>query len=181
MGSLLDGSDHGRGGRPPLHTGSRIPAYPFVEAARGRPCQDLAVPTVDLVDETFVVADRAALAGRVADPASWRAWWPELDLTVFMDRGLDGIRWSVTGAWVGSLEIWLEAVGDGVLVHHYARLDPVGRGGAVLPEPTDAAGWRRAARARDARARRWKRSVWALKDDLEHGRPVGTPRLSTLG
>ncbi len=41
-----------------------------------------------------------------------------------MDRGLDGIRWSVTGAWVGSLEVWLEAVGDGVVVHHYARLDP---------------------------------------------------------
>jgi hypothetical protein len=134
------------------------------------------VPAVDLVDETFVVADRAVLAAVVADPARWRAWWPDLALTVFMDRGLDGIRWSAAGAWTGSLEIWLEQVGDGVLVHHYARLDPVGRDGLPRPEPTDPAGWRRAARARAARARAWKRTVWALKDDLEQGRPVGEPR-----
>jgi hypothetical protein len=133
------------------------------------------VPTVDLVDETFVVADRSVLAAIVADPSWWRAWWPDLDLTVFMDRGLDGIRWSATGAWVGSIEIWLEAVGDGVLVHHYARLDPPAPDGSARPEPTDVAGWRRAARARGVRARAWKQSVWALKDDLERGRAVGTP------
>ena len=53
-----------------------------------------------------------------------------------MDRGLDGIRWSVTGRWAGSLEIWLEEVGDGVLVHHYARLDPVDPAtGAARPLP----------------------------------------------
>ena len=135
------------------------------------------MPTVDLVDETFVVVDRARLAAIVADPQRWRAWWPDLELMVFMDRGLDGLRWSVTGVWVGSLEIWLEEVGDGVLVHHYARLDPVIRG---TPEPApaagDTAGWRRAARARARRARAWKQVVWALKDELEQGRPIGTPR-----
>jgi hypothetical protein len=130
---------------------------------------------VDLVDETFVVVDRATLAAVVADPARWAAWWPDLRLTVFMDRGLDGIRWSATGEWAGSLEIWLEEVGDGVLLHHYARLDPVVRG-AVQPVPSDAAGWRRAARARTRRARAWKRDVWALKDELETGRTVGSPR-----
>lgn len=136
------------------------------------------MPTVDLVDETFVVADRAVLAAVVADPARWRAWWPGLELTVFMDRGVDGIRWSATGEWTGSLEIWLEAVGDGVLLHHYARLDPVDpRSGQALPPPDDPAGWRRAARERDRRARAWKRVVWALKDELEAGREVGEPRL----
>ena len=141
-------------------------------------CQDPHVPAVDLVDETFVVADRATLAAVVADRRSWEQWWPDLTLTVFMDRGLDGMRWSATGSWVGSLEIWLEEVGDGVLVHHYARLDPVDRvTGGAAPLPSDAAGWRRAARARARRARRWKRDVWALKDQLERGRPVGTPRL----
>jgi hypothetical protein len=135
------------------------------------------VPAVDLVDETFVVADRESLAMIVADPQRWRDWWPDLELTVFMDRGLDGIRWSVTGASVGSLEIWLEVVGDGVLVHHYARLDPVVRAtGRPRPLPSDAAGWRRAARARAKHATAWKRDVWALKDELEAGRPVGTPR-----
>jgi hypothetical protein len=98
-------------------------------------------------------------------------------LTVFMDRGLDGIRWSAAGSWVGSLEIWLEEVGDGVLVHHYARLDPVDHTtGGPRPLPTDPAGWRHAARARARRAQAWKRDVWALKDLLEAARAVGTPR-----
>jgi hypothetical protein len=138
------------------------------------------VALVDLVDETFVVVDRARLAAIVADPRRWRVWGPELTLEVFMDRGPDGVRWSVTGAWVGSLEVWLEEVGDGVLLHHYARLDPVVRGtGASAPARTDAAGRRRAARARARRARAWKRVVWALKEELEAGRPVGLPRATT--
>jgi hypothetical protein len=140
-------------------------------------CQDPDVPALDLVDETFVVADRATVAAIVADPARWRSWWPDLELTVFMDRGLDGIRWSATGPWTGSLEIWLEEVGDGVLLHHYARLDPVDRQtGGPRPVPVDAAGWRRASRARGRRARAWKQVVWSLKDELEAGRPAGTPR-----
>ena len=135
------------------------------------------MPAVDLVDETFVVADRASLAAVVSDPRRWALWWPGLALTVFMDRGLDGIRWSVAGRWIGSLEIWLEEVGDGVLVHHYARLDPVDpHTGGARPVPTDLAGRRRAARARAARATAWKRSVWSLKDELETGREVGAPR-----
>jgi hypothetical protein len=139
------------------------------------------VPAVDLVDETFVVVDRAVLAAVVADPARWRAWWPDLVLTVFMDRGLDGMRWSVAGAWVGSLEIWLEPVGDGVLLHHYARLDRPGPdrpGDAVAGAGSDLTprARRRDARARSRLARAWKRTVWALKDELEVGREVGTPR-----
>jgi hypothetical protein len=137
------------------------------------------VPTVDLVDETFVVADRAAIAAVVADPDRWRRWWPDLDVTVFMDRGADGMRWSARGAWVGSVEIWLEAQGDGVLLHHYQRLDPVDpRTGAPRPEPVDLTGLRRAAHERDRRARSWKRHVWALKDELEAGRSAGEPRVS---
>jgi hypothetical protein len=135
------------------------------------------VPAVDLVDETFVVVDRARIAAVVADPQRWARWWPELRLTVFMDRGLDGIRWSVAGRWIGSLEIWLEAVEDGVLVHHYARLDPVDPStDGPQPLPTDLAGRRGAARARSRRARAWKRTIWALKDELEAGRPVGERR-----
>ena len=137
------------------------------------------MPTVDLVDETLVVADRAALASVVADPDRWRGWWPDLEVTVFMDRGIDGMRWSARGSWVGSVEIWLEPHGDGVLLHHYQRLDPVDpRTGAPRAEPVDLVGWRRAARERDRRARAWKRQVWALKDELEAGRAAGEPRVS---
>ena len=137
------------------------------------------MPTVDLVDETLVVADRAVLASVVADPSRWRGWWPDLEVTVFMDRGIDGMRWSAHGAWVGSVEIWLEPHGDGVLLHHYQRLDPVdARTGTPRAEPVDLAGWRRAARERDRRSRAWKLQVWALKDELEAGRAAGEPRVS---
>ena len=124
---------------------------------------------VDLVDETFVVAEPAQVAAVVHDPARWRGWWPDLELTVFMDRGLAGIRWSVSGALHGSTELWLEPVLDGVVVHYYLRADSAGSAGSEHPG-------RAADRLRDRRARAWKRSVNALKDELERGRPPGTGR-----
>ncbi len=132
------------------------------------------MPRVDLVDETFLVAAPEAVAQVVHDPARWRQWWPDLELTVFMDRGAAGIRWSVTGALTGSTELWLERVGDGVVLHYYLRADD----GA--PAPVGARAGRRAARAgdrlRDRRAVAWKRCANALKDELEGGRAPGTPR-----
>lgn len=121
------------------------------------------MPTVDLIDETYVVAAPEAVAAAVHDPTRWRQWWPDLALTVFMDRGLDGIRWSVSGALNGSLELWLERVGDGVLVHHYLRADP----SRPVRSPD---------RLRRRHALAWKRSVNALKDELEQGREPGLPR-----
>ena len=82
---------------------------------------------LELVDETFVVADASTVRAAVGEPTQWVRWWPDLELTPFMDRGDLGVRWSAAGRhWVGSVELWLEAVGDGVLVHHYQRLDPAG-------------------------------------------------------
>lgn len=124
------------------------------------------MPTVDLIDETYLVVDRSVLAGHVHDRVRWRTWWPDLTLSIFMDRGADGIRWSVTGSWVGSAEIWLEPFADGVLLHLYLRLDPVG---APLTR-------RAADRQRRGYALAWKRHVNALKDDLEGGRAAGEPR-----
>jgi hypothetical protein len=128
---------------------------------------------IDLVDESFVVVDRAVLAGLVADPALWPVWWPHLRLTVFMDRGLDGVRWSVTGDWVGSMEVWLEPVGDGVLVHHYARLDPAGE---ARSDDAGLRAARHAARARDRHAQAWKRVVWSWSDGWDAQRAPGEPR-----
>ncbi|MCU0265850.1 MAG: polyketide cyclase / dehydrase and lipid transport [Actinomycetia bacterium] len=123
------------------------------------------MPAVDLIDETFVVAAPAEVAAVVHDPARWKQWWPDLALTVFMDRGELGIRWSATGPLVGSVELWLEPFGDGVIVHHFLRADPV-RPGA---DPV---------RLRRRHALAWKRSVNALKDELEGGRAAGEPRVS---
>ena len=127
---------------------------------------------MDLVDETFVVADPDAVAALVHDPARWVLWWPDLQLTVFMDRGTAGIRWSVTGALTGSTELWLEPVLDGVVVHYYLRAEETGR-----PPSADAAREHRAGdRLRDRRARAWKRAANDLKDELEGDREPGLPR-----
>jgi hypothetical protein len=119
--------------------------------------------SVDLVDETYLDVAPAVAAVPVADPARWTAWWPDLALTVVMDRGVEGVRWDVRGALVGTAEVWLEAVGNGVVLHYYLRADPPDG-----PYDTTRPGGRRAAdRERARRATAWKRSVWALKDELE--------------
>ena len=130
------------------------------------------MPSVDLIDETFVAAPPAHVAVRVADPVQWRRWWPARRLEVFMDRGERGIRWSITGDLVGSAEIWLEPVLDGTLVHYFVRAEPPGGAGE---DGRAAHQGRRGARLRAREARAWKRHVWALKDDLESGRRPGEP------
>lgn len=135
------------------------------------------MPSIDLLDESFLVADPARLAEAFADPALWRAWWPNQTLTVFMDRGAAGFRWTVTGEVVGSSEVWLEPFGDGVILHYFLRADPTRPGSAT--EPLGGLPWRvrRVARRivrREAAA--FKRRSWALKDSLERGRAPGMPR-----
>jgi hypothetical protein len=121
------------------------------------------VAALDLIDETFVVAEPAAVAAVVRDPARWARWWPDLTLGVFQDRGDAGVRWNVRGALTGSMEVWLEPYGDGVLVHHYVRCDP-SDGRTVTP------------RERRRRQTRAKEIFWALKDELEGDRAPGLPR-----
>lgn len=126
-------------------------------------------PAIDIIDESFVVADPAVLAARFADAALWRAWWPDLELSVDRDRGRKGIRWAVRGALTGSAEVWLEPWQDGVIVHWYLRADPAGR--TV----------RRAENVRRAYLLDYKRHIHALKDELERDRPVGAPRTGAGG
>lgn len=131
--------------------------------------------TVDLVDETFIIVTPERIARVVADPVRWGVWWPGLTLTVFMDRGTEGIRWSVTGELVGSAEIWLESRGAGVIVHHYLRAEPTEPGSTTRARsiPDSTRGRREIDRLRRRHALSWKRTVWALKDELEGDRPAG--------
>lgn len=69
--------------------------------------------SIQIADETFVAADGARVGAAVADRASWRRWWPDLRLQVVEDRGDKGIRWSVTGALTGTMEVWLEPLKEG--------------------------------------------------------------------
>src|SRR3954465_15276577 len=85
------------------------------------------------MDETFVVVDPATLAARLRDPEVVRRAWPGLDLVVFMDRGDQGIRWSITGDLVGSGEVWRGAFGGGVIVHYSLRAAPPRRGSRTEP------------------------------------------------
>lgn len=121
---------------------------------------------VDLVDETFIATPNDILAQVVADPARWAQWWPGRRMEVFMDRGAKGQRWAIAGDLVGSAEIWLEAYRDGVILHYYLRADPPQDG---RPDP------RAVDRVRRAEATGWKRTVWALKHELEQHRRPGEP------
>jgi hypothetical protein len=111
---------------------------------------------VDVTDDTFIRCPPAAVAPAVADPASWARWWPGLELAVSRDRGAKGVRWLVAGRLTGSMEIWLEPVATGTVLHWFLRADPAGR-----QSP------RGSARLRDREARAWKRHAFALKDRLE--------------
>jgi hypothetical protein len=120
------------------------------------------MPQLDIADDTFVVAEPGVVAALVADPQTWRAWWPDLRLEMTADRGGQGVQWAVTGALAGSMEVWLEPYADGVLVHYYLRAD-LPRGESVRA-------------ARERRRRDWKRRIHAVKDRLEAGREPGRPR-----
>ncbi|GLZ47405.1 hypothetical protein Acsp06_35900 [Actinomycetospora sp. NBRC 106375] len=122
------------------------------------------------MDETFLAVPPERLAAEFADPAAWRRLWPDLALRVFADRGPQGVRWSVVGdAWRGSMEVWLEAVGDGTVLHYFLRVDPA-----------DGTLSRRAATREGVRRQRAAKALaFALKDRLEAGRSPGVPPLPT--
>jgi carbon monoxide dehydrogenase subunit G len=82
------------------------------------------VPTVDIVDETYVAVPPAELAPGLTDPATLAAWFPDLRFDVFMDRGEKGTRWSIRGDLDGSMEVWLEGMARGTLVHWFVRGEP---------------------------------------------------------
>ncbi|HZG89284.1 MAG TPA: polyketide cyclase / dehydrase and lipid transport [Pseudonocardia sp.] len=128
------------------------------------------MPSVDVVDETFLAVPPAAVAAEFAVPARWPRLWPDLRLEVMADRGEAGIRWTVTGALVGSMEVWLEPVLDGTVLHYYLRADPAGPDGRPRPAPP-----RRAAAEARRRQRAAKAVAFACKDRLEAGRAPGEP------
>jgi hypothetical protein len=134
------------------------------------------VPVVDLVDETFIVATPQRLAVVIGDRNRWVVWWPGLELDIFMDRGDEGIRWSITGDLVGTAEIWLEKFGDGVILHYYLRADPTQPESVSKPRslPQSPRGRRQADGMRRRHAVKWKQVVWNLKTEMETGRDPGS-------
>ncbi|HEX6356296.1 polyketide cyclase / dehydrase and lipid transport [Actinophytocola sp.] len=120
-----------------------------------------AVPAVDVIDETFLAVPPATVAAAFADPRAWSRYWPDLDLAVYADRGVQGLRWTVRGALVGTMEVWLEPVLDGTVLHYFLRADfPPGGAGKPLREIS-------------RRQRAAKAVALDLKFVLEDGRPPG--------
>jgi hypothetical protein len=118
--------------------------------------EPVARPVVDIADETYLAVAPEVLAPVVGDTGSWIVWWPDLVPRMTRDRGAKGVQWAVTGALRGSMEVWLEAVAGGTVVHWYVRAEPsrARSAGAVR-------------RDRERRIRSWKRHMFALKDSLE--------------
>lgn len=121
--------------------------------------------SVDVVDETFLAVPPSVVAAAFAAPSSWRSFWPDLELDVYADRGDEGLRWTVGGALVGTMEIWLEPMLDGTLVHYFLRADPPA--GSLTP--------RTALREVQRRQLAAKSVALGLKLTLEDGRPAGCP------
>lgn len=122
--------------------------------------------SIQVADETFVAAAPVLVGNAVSDSASWRRWWPDLGLEVVEDRGAAGIRWLVTGPVTGTMEIWLETVLDGVVLHYFLHAEPAG-----------AAAWQLAkmdlAKMTHRRRVAAKRMAFEVKGCVEADRPVG--------
>ncbi|APU16987.1 MULTISPECIES: hypothetical protein [Actinoalloteichus] len=125
---------------------------------------------LDLADDTFLAVPPRVVSAEVADPAFAARYWPELNLRVYADRGIKGRCWTVSGPVHGTMEIWLEPVLDGTVLHYYLRADPLGPDGRPRSPGVVALG---------RLARRWRvvgrRAALDLKCRLEAGRVPGGP------
>ena len=122
------------------------------------------VHTLQIADETFVAADPAAVGRAVADRAAWRRWFPDLMLDVVEERAEKGVRWTVAGPLTGTMEIWLEPMLDGVVLHYFLHAEPTGNNDPAKHNPAKMNHRRRVA---------GKRMAFEVKNRLEAARPVG--------
>jgi hypothetical protein len=125
--------------------------------------------SIQVADQTFVAAPGSAVGELLAERARWRHWWPDLTLEVREDRADKGIRWTVTGAVTGTMEVWLEPSLDGVILHYFLHAEPAR---PVTPGP---AGMRELLAANRARRVAGKKMSFEIKACREAGRAAGEP------
>ncbi|MQY21323.1 polyketide cyclase / dehydrase and lipid transport [Nocardia macrotermitis] len=115
--------------------------------------------SIQVADQTFVAAPGSAVGEILADRGHWRRWWPDLTLEVREDRADKGIRWTVSGALTGTMEVWLEPSLDGVILHYFLHAEPA--------TGTDLVAANRARRVAG------KKMSFEIKARLEAGRAAG--------
>src|SRR3954447_18225155 len=122
--------------------------------------------SIQIADQTFIAADPAVVGNAVSDASNWLRWWPDLYLDTVEERHEKGIRWTVTGALTGTMEIWLEPMLAGVILHYFLHAEPSG-----------AAAWELAkmnlVKMNHSRRVAGKRMAFEIKNELEAARPVG--------
>lgn len=122
--------------------------------------------SIQVADETFVAAPGAQVGAVVCDPSNWSRWWPDLQLRLVEDRADKGVRWTVAGPLTGTMEIWLEPMLDGVLLHYFLHAEPTGVTGRQLARMN-------LAKLVHRRRVAGKRMAFEVKGRLERSRPVG--------
>ncbi|MGK2880673.1 MAG: polyketide cyclase / dehydrase and lipid transport [Mycobacterium sp.] len=127
--------------------------------------------SIQVADQTYIAAAPGVVGNAVATSSSWLRWWPDLRLDVIEDRNDKGIRWTVTGALTGTMEIWLEPMLDGVVLHYFLHAEPAG-----------VAAWQLAklnlAKVNHRRRVAGKEMAFEVKRVLEGARPVGVSPLA---
>lgn len=126
------------------------------------------VHSIQVADETFVAADPVAVGRALSNRPDWNRWFADLILDVVEDRGEKGVRWAVSGPLTGTMEVWLQPVLDGVLLHYFLHAEPAGVTALQLAKMN-------LARMTHHRRVAGKRMAFEIKNRLEASRPVGVP------
>ncbi|CDO89285.1 hypothetical protein BN973_03659 [Mycobacterium triplex] len=129
-------------------------------------CEADTMHSIQIADQTYVAADGALVGAAIGDRSSWQRWWPDLRLKVVEDRAEKGIRWAVTGALTGTMEVWLEPSLDGVVLHYFLHAEPTGVAAYQLAKLN-------LAKMTHRRRVAGKKMAFELKTTLERSRPVG--------
>ncbi len=83
------------------------------------------VSSIQVADQTFVAAAPEKVAARVSVPRvgarGGRIWSSTCARTAEK-----GVRWTVAGPLTGTMEVWLEPVMDGTVMHYFLHAEPTG-------------------------------------------------------